>query len=552
MKQPIKLSRWDWFCLIIPLVSISPLLFRQAIFLWAKQHLQFFPLAFLAAAWFIRSEGISDVAVTKTRSTVAFLAAIVGIIFCFGAVGLYSSWLAHLAFIVLVFSWCLGKFANLSVLRILGICGLMLVTLPPPGNRDQVLVRALQSLSTTVSCLLMDITQIQHVQKGNVIDIHAKSLFVEEACSGVDSQYALMAVAGVMLLVGRAGLFVSLITIVTVPLWAILGNLLRIYSIVVGIEFLGIDLSAGTAHTVLGLVTFSLAAWAHWSSVQFLNWLTCFQFMKGPIASSVMTPPVESVQNDPAAKIPSYSPPRWAMVLPALLLLTTPVLIATTFLSQLPSVTLPKLNSDVEAMLPAKDDLLGSGIESQLVSFVTHERGRDDLMGQHSRAWTFSMHNSIHTCALDLPFRSWHELWFCYQLTGWKNLGHRMVNVESNGESQAWPYFEVRLQHQDGEFAVLHFSHFMSKGEPFVYSQSDERAGLGDRDTRWLIPSIQRQLKLVQAPEPVTFQFQLLSRTSEPATEEQIAKFRSLFLESRERIREKSIPAFQRLMDGNR
>jgi hypothetical protein len=92
----------------------------------------------------------------------------------------------------------------------------------------------------------------------------------------------------------------------------------------------------------------------------------------------------------------------------------------------------------------------------------------------------------------------------------------------------------------------------MSKGEPFVYNASDERAGLGDRDGRWLIPSIQRQLKLVQAPEPVTFQFQLLSRTSEPATEEQIAKFRSLFLESRERIREKSIPAFQRLMDGNR
>ena len=77
-------------------------------------------------------------------------------------------------------------------------------------------------------------------QKGNIIEITARPLFVEEACSGVDSQYALMAVAGGLLLIGRAGLVVSLITIVTVPLWAILGNLLRIYSIVFALEFLNL------------------------------------------------------------------------------------------------------------------------------------------------------------------------------------------------------------------------------------------------------------------------------------------------------------------------
>ena len=119
----------------------------------------------------------------------------------------------------------------------------------------------------------MDLTNIVHVRRGNIIEVPSKPLFVEEACSGVDSQYALMAVAGVLLLLGRAHWWVGLVTILTVPIWAILGNLLRIYLIVIGLEWFGIDLSHGTIHTFLGLGVFVFTAWVHWSSVQFLNYL---------------------------------------------------------------------------------------------------------------------------------------------------------------------------------------------------------------------------------------------------------------------------------------
>jgi exosortase/archaeosortase family protein len=88
-----------------------------------------------------------------------------------------------------------------------------------------------------------------------------------------------MAVAGVLLLIGRASLWVSMATIVTVPIWAILGNILRIFAIVLGLEYWNLDLSEGTKHTLLGLVCFSMAAWAHWSSVQFLNFLETFRGM---------------------------------------------------------------------------------------------------------------------------------------------------------------------------------------------------------------------------------------------------------------------------------
>ena len=545
MENAKSLTRWDWFCLILPLLAVSPLLYLQATILWSKQHLQFFPLAFLAAAWFIRTEGVPHLTLSMRRTNVALLLSLVGIGCCFGSVALYSSWLAHLALLMLVFAWCLGKFANLSTLRILGICGLMAVTLPPPNNGDKLVVQSLQSLSTTVSSLLMDVTHILHVQSGNVIDIDSKSLFVEEACSGVDSQYALMAVAGTLLLVGRAGLFVSLITIVTVPTWAILGNLLRIYSIVIGIEYVGIDLSAGVLHTVLGLVTFSLAAWAHWSSVQFLNWLSLvYSDAPDGLRRSAKT----RAMTCEGVEAMSRMLPRWSLVLPSILLFVTPVLIATALFSQLDSMSLPKLTADVATTLPSKNDLPRSQIGGSHVEFSTQERGRNDLMGQHSRAWSFLNEDVKQTLSLDLPFRSWHELSVCYQLTGWTDLGREMIHVAGSGSKMDWPFFEVRLENADGEFAVLHYSHFLKNGDPFVYSQSDARDGYGDRNTRWIVPTILKQLRQLQERDPVTFQFQLLSRTTEPATDAQIAQFRSLFLEAREAIREKSLPAFRKLM----
>jgi len=201
-------------------------------------------------------------------------------------------------------------------------------------------------------------------------------------------------------------------------------------------------------------------------------------------------------------------------------------------------------------LLPSKSDLMRPEMTRRQAIFTTQDRARGDLMGQHSRVWTFSMDGFEQIASLDLPFRSWHELWMCYQLTGWKDLGHQMVNVNTDGSPLDWPYFEVLLQHQDGGYAVLHFSHFLQNGEPFVYSNADSRAGYADRDTRWILPTILRQVRQMQAPDPVTFQFQLLSRSSEPVSQKQIAKFRSLFFDAREKIREKSVPAFRKLM-GN-
>ncbi len=66
---------------------------------------------------------------------------------------------------------------------------------------------------------------------------------MEEACSGVDSLYALTAVAITIALTKRRSFVHSIIPVATAPLWAALANFVRLLVIAVGLHWLGLDLS---------------------------------------------------------------------------------------------------------------------------------------------------------------------------------------------------------------------------------------------------------------------------------------------------------------------
>ena len=547
MRPFTDLTRWDLFAIVIPIIGISPLLYLQGNILLAKEHLQFFPLAFIATGWFLYTEGNVKTSPSKTRLNVAFIFSITGILLCYFSLIAYSSWLAHLAAILLCFAWALGKFGNLTALRILGISGLLAVTLPPPFNWDKSLVQALQYLSSLICSRLMDVTHILHVQSGNVIEIASRSLFVEEACSGVDSQYALMAVAGTLLLVGKASLWVSLITIITVPIWAILGNLLRIYSIVIGLEFFGIDLASGTTHTILGLITFSLAAWAHWSSVQFLNY--CESRVSAARQTAVLDFPYPE-EAKPESIFNGIKMNRSALLFPACMLLMTPVgfLGVAAFLK--PAAPLPALDAVTLGLLPSSSVLPLSFKGCRNTGFQTQDRARG-IDGQHSRIWSYTGMDSTQIASLDLPFRGFHTLWLCYELTGWTNLGTTSIETDSLGQKIAWPFFETKLSNADGSFALVHFSFFCESGTPYTYDSNKLFTPTLNIYNRLLLPRVKEFVKEIQAPpEPETFQFQLLSKSQEMISEEKAIVFREMYVDFRERIRSSSLKAFSNFVNN--
>jgi exosortase len=530
-----NVGRWDWFALIIPLLALSQLLYPEAKFLWGKDHMQFFPLAIIAAAWFLFQEGKPGYLLSKNRARFAVALSVVGIFISYIALFFFSSWLAHVAMIVLTFSWALGKFANLTVLRLIGVCGLLAVTLPPPFNWDREVVRGLQSLSTIVSSNLMDITQIKFIRNGNVIELHEKSLFVEEACSGVDSQYALMAVAGTLLLVGRAGLWVSIITIVTVPIWAILGNLLRIYSIALGIEWFGIDLSAGKVHTILGLVTFSLAAWAHWSSVQFLNFSECYFAVDSPVNIN---------RNEDQASFNTLSHggielvSKAALIFPVLMAFLTPMVFVSTVTQE---YRLPRITPEIEALLPREKDLPKIVNRSMRTYFNKEDRDSSSALGMHSRIWHYSDDNIDHIASLDFPFRGWHALWGCYQSNGWTVLTTEEIITEANIS-----YFETHMQNAEGKRALLMFSLFDANGDPFIYKRDSLVSAFQNRFDQ---SAFRRFFEVVNGEtNPITFQFQLFTSNATPLDKDQQQACRDLFIVLRDVAKAKSLAGFRKLV----
>ncbi len=529
-------TRWDWFALVLPLLALSPLAIAEMRFLWGKQHMQFFPLALAAVGWFVVHEGRSDAYPARIRIGIASLGAYGNLILVAVASLLHSSWLAHLSCITALSVWMLGKFGNLSILRMVGISGIALITLPFPFNGDQDLVHALQGFSSFTCSRMMDATGILHVRTGNVMEIAEKKLFVEEACSGVDSQYALMAVAGVLLLVGRASFWVSLVTIVTVPIWAILGNILRIFSIVIGFEYFNIDLSVGTLHTILGLVSFSLAAWAHWSSVQFLNWL---EWMFAPQSVGIQYSPTG------LGRVPASVGKLGLLLAGALVLFAPPGWVA--FTGMIFRSHVPNLADTLVEALPGDGSSIPAAL-GPLADFQTVQRSRGDRLGQCSRVWRVNKRDGSQTVAIDLPFRGWHQLWSCYEMSGWTVLNHRNIDLYSNKLDRQWPVYESVLRGPEGELAVLHFVLIDRQGLPFEYEATRQFRAEMDRNYRTLWKELTGLSEgWLSEAWPLTVQFQLLTQVPELPDEDALIRFRSQFQEARDRFLGEMQPVLTRL-----
>jgi exosortase/archaeosortase family protein len=373
----------------------------------------------------------------------------------------------------------------------------------------------------------MDVSQITHVKRGNIIEIASKPLFVEEACSGVDSQYALMAVAGVLLLLGNTKLIVSLITIVTVPIWAILGNLLRIYSIVIGLEFLGVDLSTGTTHTVLGLIVFMIAAWAHWSSVQLLVYLQESFLIRSsiPPRASLDTP---IRRTDASAEKLNLG---WAwLILPGCALLLMPA--GGLGLYNHLRTRMPYISQDVADQFPGKGDLPLRFMDQTMVDYRTESRKERNLFGQHSHTWFYQGKLGRQSASLDFVFREFHPLWICYSASGWEEQGIKRITIDDFGKQEQWPYYEILLENKQNEYASVYFGFFDENGNQFDYDHTTLNGEDFQRPRTFL--------DIIKPPRdlgnPLLFQFQLLTTTNEPLAEEQLTSHRQQFKSLRDRI----------------
>jgi exosortase len=136
---------------------------------------------------------------------------------------------------------------------------LLLLAIPLPYLLYYSLTGPLQAYAARCAVFGLDLVGVPAFAQGNVIHLSGASLEVAEACSGVRSLYALLALGALLAhsmtipVWGR-----TLVFLMTIPL-SIVTNAFRVWASGLGAHFIGPRATEGTVHELFGLIVFATA-----------------------------------------------------------------------------------------------------------------------------------------------------------------------------------------------------------------------------------------------------------------------------------------------------
>ncbi len=392
-----------------------PLLLRLAESTWQQEAYRFAFLLAPAACW-IGWERLRDTRglvwprIGPSAHAGAFW--VVAVVFALIASYFWSRWINAVAALltVMVFAHTVGGARLLRIL--LPPLVLLLVAVPPPLSTGSRLMSLLREWAVTGAQCLLDLAGILSHRKGQLIEIPGKQLLIEEACSGINSFMAIVAVTlfgGVYFrrTVGRttALLLVAVGVVIAMNVARIAGGA----ALYVG---WGIDLFSGTAHELASFVIFSLAMVIICSADRL------FDYVVGVDASPPQRPPpnVPPREHGRAGVQQRIRLAPWLWGVAAAYVICGLIQIrqgnaAGAWRSYW--VTAPTLGDDAAFDLP--EQLAG------WTRTVASDRLKGGLqtVGRRSHIWYYRDGPLTAAVAIDYPFRGFHDVKVCYTGQGW-------------------------------------------------------------------------------------------------------------------------------------
>ena len=440
--------------------------------LWALPHYQFFPLLLGAVGYlfYTRVDGMHRP--SGLLKWVCYACLVVGALGTFFGTLFASPWTGYFGFMFSCAGWMGFQRDKETGGSLLYLSLPLFLIWQPPYNSiitgDTILIQKLQTVSTRLSSQWLDTLGFLHFQPGTVLEFAGKSFGVAEACSGVQSFFAVLSIGALMVVFFRRGLVHSILLLGTSPFWAVLMNTTRITTIPIAYSLFGLDLSHGFLHDLLGYFTMAVALGLMLSADELLLKLAGL-----PVLSSILKwPPLgEKSQVNEVRTTANLRNPvsatvagRWLAV-PVYLCFTAFFAVQCYDISQSWGVdrTVIDFFRD-EPMVPlrASDGPAELAGWKQLRYEQTNRaRGNDDL-GQRSDMWKYETPMGTAQVSFDQMFPGWHELTRCYRNAGWKP-GQRGV-MQSFGDID-WPIVTVELT-QGNEYGYLIFSECTRAGTP--------------------------------------------------------------------------------------
>ena len=452
----VKARPW-LISLVAMLFGFVPILltfFRQQ---FAQPEYQAFPIMLVAAGVFLYSRLESAKPVDRSNrwlniATWILTLASVGLLLTSFIV--FSPWLAMVAFVIYCLAIAATMWQHWRISGLLGIWLLLALLVPPPLDRDKMLIERLQLFSSRVTSVMLDAIGVLHVSQGNTITLSDRELFVDEACSGIVSLISIIyCIAIYCLWQKRSLVHLGLLSAIGVA-WTVLMNSLRLIVIALSWSWYEIDLIKGWPHTLLALIIFGISAGVVFSVDRFLLALlapialrgdeenrkrrtvgrTLIQAWNWAIASG---PDAEDPENEEPTESPTAPATGWSQsidrfVAPrsvfgypatvgfAALGLTYLVFFLPQEVSQSANIQKAMRNA-----LALNENAAISPDGWELVSFSSDRRSdlfRWDNWGQYSRTFELKDQDGFtYQLSCDFMFGPhWHDLRVCYRGTGWK------------------------------------------------------------------------------------------------------------------------------------
>lgn len=486
----------QWASVLLLSCALLPFVLVHLRNVWLRPHYQFFPFLLAGAVLLLWQRWPKQTPGTNPERTLLEPG-----LMLLGATGMLVS--------VVVFSPAMGTLSALLVilaliLRFAGPGGmrelfpvwcLLCLIIPPPFRLDFRLIQWLQSATARLASEVLDVFGVEHLLQGNLFVLPGRRIFVEEACSGVNSLYTLFTATALFVVCFRRPLARALMLLGSTLFWAALLNTCRLAVVVAALQLWQIDLSTGMPHTLLGISVFVIGLPLIASTDSALT------FFFSPIESNRLdsetfdeTLPVrlwnrifadrgnqssiESSDAEAAAATPGEAAPPteqrrtlWGSSFAFAGLAVIQVMLLIRFTNVEGRFDI--LAADIsESFLNQREN------NWELTDF--REVNRDSIIdeGAYSKVWTYRTNLQSPALpidvSLDYPFHGWHELISCYRAQGWTVLER---NVRE-GESQT-AFVEVQLQRPSGEYGFLLFALFDGQGRRLNPPVLDSLPALG-------------------------------------------------------------------------
>ena len=366
-----------------------------------------------------------------------------------------------LAFMALILCYVYDNYGIKGFKQILPLWLVLLVVVPMPRGLDDLLITRLQGIASGFASWILDAFGMIHFRNGVVLVTEKDQFFTEEACSGIRSLFSSLAVMALYGVHQKYGIFRCLFLLLMTLVWVLVGNAIRIATVVWCSDNWTNAIATGWPHDLLGLLTFGLIVLLTFSTDRILS-VAVEMYKSKEVDESFEDPVIDAVvqKQHKTSRIGNYA---------LVVLAGFSLLLAFCGFRLMTSKAEGHLRNPLFAMpdfqVSDPDDLPQKIGEWTLTKFEPIDRGEDMILAAQSYVWHYEKDGVQAQISVDGPWEFWHDITACYRGIGWvTSTNHDFDGVTASGEPKN--YSQIELSKVSGEEALVLFAQHDLAGKP--------------------------------------------------------------------------------------